>query len=333
MKIAVAITTIHTPTSLPLLRKCSANARFFVSVDEKTPDEVRRFVDTIHGAKHYLTGDTDWKCSEAIGFSTMARRNIAFLEAIAWGADIIVAHDVDNYPLDLDYFWDFEQIFWDFHGVEVTGKDHWFDGGAYLRPPSKHRGFPIQHQHRPVYKPVTDRKVGMAAGLILNDPDVDSMTRIVQAPDSQQVSLIADAGMIVGLDTWTIFNTQNSAVIRELVPAWFLGPGLKRMDDIYASMIVQRVARERGLHVHFGKPFCLQQRHEHDLIKDMRDEIDGYSNVVKLAALLDSIIIAGKSVIEDTRTIYKVLEHCEWYPLQAVQAAFAYLDDCEGLGL
>jgi hypothetical protein len=256
------------------------------------------------------------------------------LEAVAWGADVIVAHDVDNYPLDLNYFWDFERILkCPFHGVEVTGKDNWFDGGAYLRPPAKHRGFPIQHQHMPVYKPVTDRKVGVAAGLILNDPDVDSFTRIVQAPDSQQVSLLADTGMLVDLYTWTVFNTQSTAIIRELIPAWFLGPGLKRMDDIFSSMIVQRVARERELHVHFGKPFAIQQRHEHDLIKDMRDEIDGYSNVVKLATLLDSTILAGKNVIDDTRTIYKALERCEWYPKQACVAAFSWLDDCQELGL
>ncbi len=131
--------------------------------------------------------------------------------------------------------------------------------------------------------------------------------------------------------TWTVYNTQNTATVRDLVPAWFLGPELGRMDDIFASMIVQRVGRERDYHVHVGQPFVVQQRHEHDLVKDMRAEIDGYENVIKLAELLDSIVLVGKNTIEDTRTIYKMLGHCEWYPKQAVKAAFAYLEDCEAV--
>jgi hypothetical protein len=64
--------------------------------------------------------------------------------------------------------------------------------------------------------------------------------------------------------------SPNTAVIRELIPAWFMMPGVGRHDDIYASLIVQRVARERNLHVHFGPPFTYQQRNKHDLIKDLR---------------------------------------------------------------
>lgn len=342
MKIALCTTTIHVPHALKLLRKCSADVKFFIAGDEKTPhDKVFNLLQKHCHPAAYIDkvpapyeDVSTYKCSELIGWNTLARRNIAFLEALKWGADVIVSWDTDNYPLDTNYFWYFDcAISLPFQGIVVSSKDDWFDAGAYLRPPAKHRGFPIQRKHQPVYSTITDAKVGIAAGLILNDPDVDATTRIVQAPDSQEASLLMNAGIVVDLRTWTVVNTQNTAVIRDLVPAWFLMPNVGRMDDIYAGLVVQRVARERDLHVHFGQPYALQQRHPHDLIKDMRAEIDGYENVVKLADLLDHFVLKGRSVIEDTRTIYETLCHCSFIPEASARAGLAYLEDCEGLGL
>lgn len=333
MRLALATTTIHVPHALKLLRKCSPDVMFFVTFDEKTPYDANVFCRDVSNTRCFDLQDQKlWKCNQYIGFNTLARRNIAFLEALKWGADIIIAWDTDNFPINANYFFDFQEALRvPFSGISVTGENGWFDAGAYLRPPAKHRGFPIQRKHQPAYSTITDAKVGVAAGLILNDPDMDATTRIVQAPDSQEVSLLMDAGVVVEPSTWTVFNTQNTAVIRELIPAWFLMPNVGRMDDIYGSLIVQRVARERDLHVHFGQPFALQQRHPHDLIKDMRAEIDGYENVIKLADLLDSILLKGRSVIEDTRIIYQTLCHCAFIPEASARAGLAYLEDCESV--
>jgi len=103
-------------------------------------------------------------------------------------------------------------------------------------------------------------------------------------------------------------------VLRELIPAWGMIPFVGRMDDIYASLICQRVMRERDMRVHFGKPFVWQQRNDHNLVKDLRGEIDGYENVAKLADLLDHVQLAGKSVLADTRRIWETLNHADWMP-------------------
>ena len=77
-------------------------------------------------------------------------------------------------------------------------------------------------------------------------------------------------------------------------------PFVGRYDDIYASLIVQRVMLDRGFHVHFGAPFVFQQRNDHDLLQDLRAEIDGMGNTVKLAEWLDMLDLPGKSVVEKT---------------------------------
>jgi hypothetical protein len=333
VKIALCTTTIHVPHALKLLRKCSDDVRFFVALDDKSvsiPVEDDPYL-PINCLWMPPNAQKKWKCSEAIGWNTIARRNIAFLEALKWGADLVYSWDDDNIPVSTDHFGKLEDIFVEpFNGIKV-GNHFWFDPGSLLIPPVRHRGYPHDMPHRSKAEPVTDTKIGVAAGLVIGDPDIDAVTRVVLHPNIGQVHLLGQIGVVVDPDTWTVFNSQNTAVIRELIPAWFMMPHVGRHDDIYASLIVQRVARERDLHVHFGPPFTYQQRNTHNLIHDLRAEIDGMENVTRLAELLDAIILPGKSVLDDTRIIYRALEHCTFLPDEAIYAAHAWLDDCEGV--
>jgi hypothetical protein len=346
MKIALCTTTIHVPHALKLMRKCSPDVRFFVAMDKNTPKEAFDFCGKLENTRHYFYGDGDWKCSEIIGMGTLARRNIAFLEALKWGADVIYSWDNDNLPTDNNHFLMIGKVlswaayrppqngyYTQFNGIKVTGlHDAWFDPGKLLIPATRHRGIPRNKVDVGCEAlPVTDAKIGVAAGLVIGDPDIDATTRMELRPYVGGVHLLGQVGIVVDPHTWTVFNSQNTAVIRELIPAWFMMPGVGRHDDIYASLIVQRVARERDYHVHFGPPITYQERNKHDLMKDMRAEIDGMENTWKLAQLLDSILLPARSVIEDTRIIYETLAGCEFIPEQAVKAALAWLVDCEGV--
>lgn len=345
MKIALCTTTIHVPHALKLMRKCSDDVKFFVAIEKNKSSEVATFC---HEMNASVICEGNWKCSEAIGWNTLARRNIAFLEALKWGADVIYSWDNDNLPVDENHFRNIKDrfeippdktadgLFWQegtpakFNGIKVDGH-YWFDPGSLLIPPARHRGYPHDIPSRSKAEPVTDVRIGVAAGLVIGDPDIDSVTRMEHRPDIGQVHLLGQTGVVVDPHSWTVFNSQNTAVIRELIPAWFMMPGVGRHDDIYASLIVQRVARERNLHTHFGPPFCFQSRNPHDLMTDLRAEIDGMENVKKLAHLLDSIQLPGKSMIEDTRLIYQTLEHAAWVPDTAIYAAYKWLEDCEGV--
>ena len=328
--IALCTTTIHVPHALKLMRKCSEDVKFFVALDQNS--DFKGISEHMPSDDHFcwLTPDYQkkWKCSEALGWKTLSRRNTAFLEAIAWGADVIYSWDNDNLPIDRYHFDLFDLPSRRFNGIKVEAPE-WFDPGYLLIPRTRHRGIPSRKLDAPRAGHVVNARIGVAAGLVIGDPDIDAVTRMEKSPDIGAVHLLGQTGVVVDPHTWTVFNSQNTAVIRELIPAWFMMPGVGRHDDIYASLIVQRVARERGYHVHFGPPFTYQQRNEHSLIADLRKEIDGMEGVTELAALLDSIILPGKSVIEDTRIIYTTLEHYAWLPDEAIYAAHKWLDDCE----
>lgn len=334
MKIALCTTTIHVPHALKLLRKCSPDVMFFITGDRKSPD--LEITTLLEGVPNHMYFGVDWrlvkqwKCQHLIGFNTLARRNIAFLEALKWGADAIIAWDDDNIPITADYFLPFRAYAQQpFSGLRVSGARNWFDPGQLLVPMVKHRGYPASIARTMFVQHSENARIGVAAGLVLGDPDIDAVTRIATSPDVQSVSEIGRAGVVVDINNWTVFNSQNTCVIRELMPAWFMMPNVGRHDDIYASLIVQRVARERGLHIHFGQPFTYQQRNEHDLLLDLKAEISGMENTTKLADLLDSIILKGRSVIEDTRTIYQTLLHCSFIPEASARAGLAWLEDCE----
>lgn len=329
MRVALCTTTINVPHVLRLYRACGPDVRMFVAHDSKTPAEAYELLKDVDA--HISTG-IDYKCSELIGFNSIQRRNVAFLDALKWGAEVIVSIDDDNAPTSTNYF---EQITdplrRPFNGVVASGVNSWFDVGQLLVPKSSHRGYPRQIKHAPFYDSKAGSCVGVSAGICLGDPDVDATTRLTLAPDVHQVSLLLEAGITVDPSTWTVFNSQNTAILRELVPAWGMIPFVGRMDDIYASLIVQRVMRDRSMSVRFGKPFVWQQRNDHNLVKDLRGEIDGYENVERLADVLDHIPLLGKSVVDDCRAIWKVLNHVDYIPGRTVSAMNAWLDDCEAV--
>lgn len=354
MKTALITTTINVPTVLELYRQHGPDVAFFVAGDRKSPhDDIVQMLAKLDGQVFYFQPEnqTDWKCSGFIGWNSIQRRNIALLEAVKWGADIIVSIDDDNIPLGRyntswdNYFNSFGQVLAPslaergdvtaFRGIKVSSPTGWFDVGQLLDPIAPHRGFPISVDgSKYEVSHVTNGKVGVAAGMCLGDPDISAVTRIASGPVVHRVSELLNAGIVVDPKTWTVFNSQNTAFIRELAPAFFMLPGVGRYDDIYASLIMQRVMRERNLHVHFGKPFVWQQRNAHNLVKDLAGEIDGMANIEQFARYLDRQVIDGRARSQEQGSI---LDHCRKLyasaplPPQTIEAALAFLEDMEGV--
>ncbi len=365
MNTALITTTINVPTVLELYRQHGPDVAFFVAGDVKTPhadvealgkqlntgarwyqhekmpiDSFSKFrIDTFHYYDVERQKSLGYKCSELIGWSNIQRRNIALLEAIKWGAEIIVSIDDDNIVMGDGgiggpYFWWFARLLgsFPFNGIKVSSPTGWWDVGQLLDPVAPHRGFPISvDATKWSASHVTDAKVGLAAGICLGDPDVSAVTRLAVGPIAHRVSELLRSGIVVDPNTRTVFNSQNTAFIRELVPAFFMLPGVGRYDDIYASLIMQRVMRERNLHVHFGKPFVWQQRNQHNLVKDLRGELDGMESIERFARWLDGRHLLGGSVLDDVRQIWMQDPMRDVMPEPTIAAALAFLDDLEPL--
>lgn len=336
MTTALITTTINCPDVLKLYRAFGHNVAFFIAGDRKSPHhEIRALVKGLAPARYYDVEQQcalKYKCSELIGWDTIQRRNIALLEALKCGADVIATVDDDNLPIGsyFGYFsWRFE---YPFTGL-MASEPHsgWFDVGKLLDPPSPHRGFPCDILvDDPTFLAVTDVRVGVAAGICLGDPDIDAYQRIANRPSVHRISELLRHGIVVDKSsTNTVFNSQNTAFVRDLAPAMFCPPGLGRYDDIWASLIAQRIMRDTNYHVHFGPPFVWQQRNHHSLVRDLKAEVYGMENTLRFALDLEDIDVTAMSVVGRVRKLYQALGKRSYIPGIVSKAGLAFVDDCE----
>lgn len=329
LKVALITTTINVPEVLALYRAHDPDVRFFVAGDLKTPKAAVDFCNILTNTRYISPDDQKrWGCSELIGWNCIQRRNIALLEALEWGADIVVTIDDDNIPIGLGYFAYIEACLTiPFCGPCAIGHNYWFDIGELLVPKAKHRGFP--HDVKPLWsvKGVANAPVGVVAGLCLGDPDIDATTRIALAPEVHSMSELARSGIVVDQTTWTVFNSQNTAFRRDLAPYMFMFPGTGRYDDIYASLVTQWAMHHRGYFVHFGPPAVWQSRNPHNLLRDLRQEIDGMEKIKLAMSTLRDLKLAGSDPWLDM--VFSALRKCGVLSDKTVEAAFAWGSDIQ----
>ena len=341
MRIALVTTTINVPRALAFAAVGASNLDVFVACDEKTPPESYDFMRTLKqkleaigiGLNYYspkYQRALGYKCSELIGWNNIQRRSIALLEAMKSKPRTIISWDDDNLVLaPRDYTKTFDDILQrKFSGLCADSAQPWFDHGQLLVPPVPQRGFPIDAKADPAFSFAQGAKIGAVAGACLGDPDISAVDRISRAPNVVQASELLRAGVAVGRPTWTIFNSQNSAIDAEMAPAWFMWPYVGRYDDIYASLVVQQMLHWKGWYTHVGEPFAYQQRNQHNLVRDLRAEIDGMERVRSLAEWFGRLDLQGDTVLERVRDLWECMRESALDP-RTVKAAFAFLDDCE----
>lgn len=285
---AIVTTTINEPTKA-LLRYCEIAERddwtIFIVGDKKTPHD-----SYLKLAQHYpnvayispVKQESKYKkLSDLIGWNCIQRRNIGFIEAYNLGAEIIATVDDDNIPYDnwgqllalgneplLAVHQSLDVVFDPMQATRY--RDLW------------HRGFPIQllnERHRAAYIGHLKRpKCLVQADFWNGEPDVDAVCRIAMGPFDCQFDHEPFAGTVPGP-----FNSQNTFLARECFPIYFMFPHVGRMDDIWASYVLQR---QFPGSVVYGSASVYQERNEHDLSRDLTGEVMGYTSTLGLVKKL-----------------------------------------------
>lgn len=224
--------------------------------------------------------------SEKIGWKCIQRKNLGILYAYKKGADIIALLDDDNIPYDS---WGQnilvnKEVYLDCYEPETPV----FDPLAVTQYKNLwHRGYPLSlvtgfnsNKNNIRYIGKTKRKVLVQAELWNGDPDIDAITRIVLHPevkfDIQEFFCSNKIGP---------FNSQNTFLSREVIPFYFLFPFVGRMDDIWASYLVQNRFPNSVI---YGPASVYQLRNQHNLIKDLEQELLGYKYNMQLIENLNN---------------------------------------------
>lgn len=333
MKTALITTTINRADVLAVYRQLGPEVMFFVTGDRKTPDQ--EVVALLEGGPHAYYGidyqhKLGYKCSRLLGENNDSRRNIALLEALKWGAEIIVSIDDDMIPFDGF----FEQIEYRFSGpfaglqIGVPGK--WVDAGQFTVPPAPQRGLPFGPDVRNSVSSIAGADIGIVQGGIFGVPDTDAWFAETNEPFITGASGILNSGFVAHPHAHAVFNSQFTAFSRELAPGFAqFYPWQKRNTDIFASLIMRRLARERDLYTFYGPPFGFHNRKPRDLMKDMQAEEWGVALVQRFADALNKWEAAPRRrVVDMTRDIYEDVGAKIMHP-DNIACAQAFLDDCE----
>ena len=301
----VVLTTIREPHVLTDLRD---NAKRFGHLDStvcwvigdvKTPQTVADLCQRVSAAgldARYVDIDSqdEWgkSCPEFYALmprNNESRRNIGYLMALEAGCERLISIDDDNFPTDDDFIGGHART-----GGHVDG-NLTEDASGYhnicehldVRParPIFPRGYPFKlrdSRNCSKLKPApADAIVGVTAGLWLKEPDVDATTWL--NGKVQAIRYTAADNVVLHQNTWSPINTQNTSVVRELIPAFLCVPmgfkfaegSIERYGDIWAGYFVQALMAGSAYHVSFGEPIVEHRRNPHDYLEDLRHEMWG----------------------------------------------------------
>jgi hypothetical protein len=319
MKTSIVTTTIYVPVTL---EKFAANARayghsdveFVVIGDRKTPSETRDFCarvsreyalpvvyQDLDDQRKYL--DRFPALWSHLRIDSIQRRNIGLLYAYESGADLIITVDDDNFVMNQDFIGLHARAGRTCQLPVVESTSGWFNVCSALAEendqPFYHRGYPMGQRWRDaeafVSESVSSQRVAVNAGFWLDDPDIDALTRLHRQPLVRGMNKPAFA---LEPGTWSPFNSQNTALKRDGIPAYFLGPYIGRYDDIWPSYVFTRIAQHLGEVVVFGDPLVRQKRNFHDLWRDLDNERNGMIMTDDFCDALRKLTLRGETYHE-----------------------------------
>lgn len=308
--VAIVVTTIFPPTEP--MRRIALGAgergfRMIVAGDSKGPDG------------YALDGVTFLSLADQRDFSQLgrlaptnsyARKNLGYLWAMRSGADVVLETDDDNMPT---------AEFFSVHGrdleTRIVPSAAWVNAYQYFidAPRIWPRGLPLEYVQtdsvQVAYGDLPTERVDspIQQGLADGDPDVDAVYRMV---GDIPVSFVPGRSIGLPAGSWCPFNSQNTTWHSEAFQLMYLPSYCTfRMTDIWRSFVAQRVAWANGWCVVFHSPDVAQDRNEHSLLDDFRDEIPGYLHNAEIAVALSKLDIrSGVDNIGDAmRASYLVL--------------------------
>lgn len=316
--VALATTTIHQPVEcFQAWRAALPDALLVVAGDRRSDDEMLRGLLTRVGGESVYLGIDDpatarYVSHRALGENTIARRNLAVLEALRLGAEIVICIDDDNWPASWDYAQHLSRFLAPVWEPPIRTVSGWWHAGVYAEAPYITRGYPVSRwaEREAVNGVAVDtreprRYLGVIQSLVFDDPDCAAADRLVRAPKVGCYSTaISDSTILDPADTWTPINSQATLWRRETAPLAFMLHGAGRYDDIWAGYLAQRVMAATGYLVSVGRPYVQQRRNPHDVLADLDAERFGMEHTEAFCALLKEITLdSAASVLDNLATL------------------------------
>jgi len=215
-----------------------------------------------------------FELSENLPFNHYARKNLGYLIAMSRGAEKIIETDDDNLPLE--NFWINRKKRVNAHLLTNKGwvNVYKYFTEAHVWP----RGFALENikDALPVLEDQISVECPIQQGLADENPDVDAIYRFTLP---LPITFNKAENIALGTNSFCPFNSQNTTWFKEAFPLLYLPSYCSfRMTDIWRSFVSQRIAWTCKWPILFHQSTVWQERNDHNLMNDFRDEISGYNN-------------------------------------------------------
>ncbi len=333
-KTSLIVTSISPPNRI--LTSLANGARehavpFILIGDVPSPDNF-----SLEGCDFYSLSrqaKLDFATSSLVPERHYARKNIGYLLAIRNGSEIIIETDDDNIPRES--FWA-ERV--REQSVPQSNSAGWTNAYGYFSEGRIWpRGLPLDAVQNAV-APFEDLPVHLAdcpiqQGLADENPDVDAVYRLILP---LPMNFRSDRRIAFGTGSWCPFNSQNTTWWADAFPLLYLPAYCSfRMTDIWRSFVAQRIAWANGWSILFHEPTVWQERNDHSLMRDFKDEVPGYLHNRRIGETLDKLDIqSGTNRIPDNlRISYEALVKIEAIGSKELLLLDAWLSDLQALGV
>ena len=260
-------------TPAAFFKRCEKFKNEGVNILYPTIDEQEEYLKKIKMLPHIIPYNSD------------NRRNVGFLVAFENGSDFIISIDDDNYcQRDVDFFGEHAIVC----SVNATCRTVDSDSGWYnicdLLELDKNattyaRGFPYYARHKKysIKSTTQEKDIHINVGLWLLDPDVDGISWLV---NPVHVESFKGQSIILGNNTWSPINTQNTALCRDALVSYYYikmqypleGMPIDRYGDIFSGYFAQACGKHLDGFVRFGTPIVLHKRNYHNYMNDAANE-------------------------------------------------------------
>lgn len=282
----IVVTTINHPTKAMqrIAEIVAANEwRCVVVGDKKTPDGW-----SMPGID-YLSYDDQirnfGRLAELIPVNHYCRKNLGYIYAIRKGAEIILETDDDNIPYECFGTGIREEVAGDLLGGVKWANVYKHFTDRLIWP----RGNPLDTIHES--GEIIGSHIGRAPVqqfLADGDPDVDAVYRLLF---KEPLNFKKRESIFLQEGTWCSFNSQNTLFLKEAFPLLYLPCHVSfRMTDIWRSLVAQVCLWSNNQQLVFHSSTVLQERNEHNLMRDFADEIDGYLNNRRIVDCLIEVL-------------------------------------------
>jgi STELLO glycosyltransferases len=328
----IVLTTIQhpTPALAAMAELCSGEWGIVAVGDINTP------ADWKHSSVEFLSverqKDMFGAFAAMIPYRHYCRKNLGYLYAFQNGAKVIIDIDDDNIPYELFA-----------RGLDRTVTGRLLDGATWVNV-YKHfientriwpRGLPLDEIESTGNLSTHARLFTCPIQQFLadNDPDVDAIFRLTT---TGEFFFRKDTPPVVlERECWSPFNSQNTVFFAEAFPLLYLPCHVSfRMTDIWRSFVAQAALWHHDLRVSFHAPTVEQRRNQHDLTKDLTQELIGYVNNRKIARTLSEVrqtISFGDSLENIALKLWQSLESIGIIPPEEMAILREWLTQCRSI--